>query len=48
MKWVALKRDNIQEINIGKQIYQFLMEFDKICRKMTDFEKKEYMKTCIH
>lgn len=31
----------------GKQIYQFLMEFDKIYRKMTDLEKKEFMRTFI-
>ena len=32
---------------IGKQIYQFLLEFDKIYRKMTDLEKKEFMRTFI-
>ena len=26
----------------GKQVYQFLLEFDKIYGKMTDLEKKEY------
>lgn len=31
----------------GKQIYQFLLEFDKIYRKMTDLEKKEFMRTFI-
>ena len=30
-----------------KQIYQFLLEFDKIYRKMTDLEKKEFMRTFI-
>lgn len=27
--------------------YQFLLEFDKIYRKMTDLEKKEFMRTFI-
>ena len=31
----------------GKQIYQFLLEFDKIYKKMTDLEKKEFMRTFI-
>ena len=31
----------------GKQVYQFLLEFDKIYRKMTDLEKKEFMRTFI-
>ena len=31
----------------GKQIYQFLLEFDKIYRKMMDLEKKEFMRTFI-
>ena len=31
----------------GKQIYQFLLGFDKIYRKMTDLEKKEFMRTFI-
>ncbi len=31
----------------GKQIYRFLLEFDKIYRKMTDLEKKEFMRTFI-
>lgn len=31
----------------GKQIYQFLLEFDKIYGKMTDLEKKEFMRTFI-
>ena len=31
----------------GKQVYQFLLEFDKIYGKMTDLEKKEFMRTFI-
>lgn len=31
----------------GQQVYQFLLEFDKIYRKMTDLEKKEFMRTFI-
>ena len=31
----------------GKQVYQFLLEFDMIYGKMTDLEKKEFMRTFV-
>lgn len=31
----------------GKQVYQFLLEFDMIYGKMTDLEKKKFMRTFV-
>ena len=31
----------------GKQVYQFLLEFDMIDRKVTDLKKKEFMRIFV-
>ena len=45
--WKTKISASCREQITGKQIYQFLLEFDKIYGKMTDLEKKEFMRTFI-
>ena len=42
--WKTKISASCREQITGKQIYQFLLEFDKIYGKMTDLEKKEFMR----